>query len=241
MTPAPHGAVAARQTGGRRLRSMSGDLEPAGSVEYLPGRSRWAAIVVFAAVTTAGVVRLNPSAAAAAAGAVVAVGAAALLVLGWRPVLLYAAVATAGIAVLGNGVSSNIGWFTVCLLAGFCVLAGTRREGLAYWAGAMLLFAAEWLWGQPDPGWGAWLAGTTLTVAFSLLIFFPSFLLGSGGPPPHVMGSAVRQVAGPLPLTLLTNAVRAPWLGLGPATGSLIGVAALAVTASVLAARRTIL
>jgi signal transduction histidine kinase len=85
-------------------------------------------------------------------------------------VLLYAAVATAGIAVLGNGVSSNIGWFTVCLLAAFCVLAGTRREGLAYWAGTMLLFASEWLWGQPDPGWGAWLAGTTLTVAFSLLI-----------------------------------------------------------------------
>jgi len=50
------------------------------------------------------------------------------------------------------------------------VLAGTRRQGLAYWAGAMLLFASEWLWGQPDPGWGAWLAGTTLTVAFSLLI-----------------------------------------------------------------------
>ena len=152
---------------------MSGDLEPAGpgeSAEYLTGRARWAAIVVFAAVTAAGAVRLNPDAAAAAAGAVVAVGAAALLLLGWRPVLLYAALATAGIAVLGNGTSSNIGWFAVCLLAGWCVLTGTRREGLAYWAGAMLLFASEWLWGQPDPGWGAWLAGTTLTVAFSLLI-----------------------------------------------------------------------
>src|SRR5204863_1581313 len=104
VTPAPHGAMAARQTGGRRLRSMSGELEPAGpaeSVEYLPGRARWAAIVGFAAVTAAGVVRLNPSPAAAAAGAVVAVGAAALLLLGWRPVLLYAALATAGIAVLG--------------------------------------------------------------------------------------------------------------------------------------------
>ena len=55
------------------------------------------------------------------------------------------------------------------------------------------------------------------------------------------MGSVVRQVAGPLPLTLLTNAVRAPWLGLGPATGSLIGVAALAVVASAVAARRTVL
>jgi ABC-2 type transport system permease protein len=77
--------------------------------------------------------------------------------------------------------------------------------------------------------------------AVGLLIFFPSFLLGSGGPPPHVMGSVVRQVAGPLPLTLLTNAVRAPWLGLGPATGSLIAIAVLAVTATAVAARRTVL
>jgi ABC-2 type transport system permease protein len=77
--------------------------------------------------------------------------------------------------------------------------------------------------------------------AVGLLIFFPSFLLGAGGPPPHVMGSVVRQVAGPLPLTLLTNAVREPWLGLGSATGSLAAVAALAVAATVLAARRTAL
>jgi ABC-2 type transport system permease protein len=77
--------------------------------------------------------------------------------------------------------------------------------------------------------------------AVGLLIFFPSFLLGAGGPPPHVMGPVVRQVAGPLPLTLLTNAVREPWLGLGPATGSLAAVAALAVAATALAARRTAL
>jgi ABC-2 type transport system permease protein len=77
--------------------------------------------------------------------------------------------------------------------------------------------------------------------AVGLLILFPSFLLGAGGPPPHVMGAAVRQVAGPLPLTLLTNAVREPWLGIGSATGSLIAVAALAVAATILAARRTAL
>jgi ABC-2 type transport system permease protein len=77
--------------------------------------------------------------------------------------------------------------------------------------------------------------------AVGLLIFFPSFLLGAGGPPPHVMGSVVRHVAGPLPLTLLTNAVREPWLGLGSATGSLAAIAALAVAAAFLAARRTAL
>ena len=55
----------------------------------------------------------------------------------------------------------------MCLLAGWCVLTGSRLEGLAYWAGAMIVFAVEWLWVRPDPGWGAWLAGVTLTVGFA--------------------------------------------------------------------------
>jgi ABC-type multidrug transport system ATPase subunit/ABC-type multidrug transport system permease subunit len=88
---------------------------------------------------------------------------------------------------------------------------------------------------------GSLLPSARAAQAVGLLLFFPSFLLGAGGPPPHVMGSVVKQVAGPLPLTLLTNAVRAPWLGLGTATGSLIGVAVLAVAATAVAARRTAL
>src|SRR5262249_30600942 len=88
---------------------------------------------------------------------------------------------------------------------------------------------------------GTLLPSARAAQAVGLLLFFPSFLLGAGGPPPHVMGSVVKQIAGPLPLTLLTNAVRAPWLGLRPATGSLIGVAVLTVAATALAARRTVL
>jgi ABC-2 type transport system permease protein len=88
---------------------------------------------------------------------------------------------------------------------------------------------------------GSLLPSARSAQAVGLLIFFPSFLLGAGGPPPHVMGSAVRRIAGPLPLTLLTNAVREPWLGLGSATGSLLVVAALAVAATVAAARWTAL
>jgi len=152
-------------TARRRIRSMNGDQ--AGLTER---GVRWVAITVFAAVTAVGVIPLNPSAPAAAAGAVVAVGAAVPLVLRWRPALLYAAVATAGIAVLGNGKSSNVGWFAVCLLTGWCVLAASRREGAAYWAAVMVLFTVEWLAVRPDPGWGAWLGGTTLTLAFSLLV-----------------------------------------------------------------------
>jgi signal transduction histidine kinase len=157
----------------RRIRGMSGD--PAGLTE---AGVRWAAIIVFAAVTAVGVIPLNPSGPAAVAGAVVAVGAAVPLVLRWRPALLYAAVATAGIAVLGNGRSSNIGWFAVCLLTGWCVLAASRREGLLYWAALMVLFTVEWLGVSSDPGWGAWLAGATLTAVFSLLIRRDRDLLG---------------------------------------------------------------
>jgi signal transduction histidine kinase len=157
----------------RRIRGMSGD--PAGLTE---AGVRWAAIIVFAAVTAVGVIPLNPSGPTAVAGAVVAVGAAVPLVLRWRPALLYAAVATAGIAVLGNGRSSNIGWFAVCLLTGWCVLAASRREGLLYWAALMVLFTVEWLGVSSDPGWGAWLAGATLTAVFSLLIRRDRDLLG---------------------------------------------------------------
>lgn len=77
--------------------------------------------------------------------------------------------------------------------------------------------------------------------AVGLVLFFPSFLLGAGGPPPHVMGSAVRAIAGPLPLTLLTNAVREPWLGIGAATTLLIALAGFTVVVTAVAARRAIL
>ena len=88
---------------------------------------------------------------------------------------------------------------------------------------------------------GSLLPSARAAQAVGLLLFFPSFLLGAGGPPPRVMGSALRVIADPLPLTLLTNAVRVPWLGLGSATGSLATVAALAVAVTVVAARRTVL
>ena len=77
--------------------------------------------------------------------------------------------------------------------------------------------------------------------AVGLVLFFPSFLLGAGGPPPNVMGSAVRTVAGPLPLTLLTKAVREPWLGIGTATTSLVALAALTLAVTAVAARRAVL
>jgi ABC-2 type transport system permease protein len=130
-------------------------------------------------------------------------------------------------------------------------------------AGVLLLVVAEPVYGIPavHDGWrvaGGLTAGSLAFVsigvllgtvlpsarsaqAVGLLLFFPSFLLGAGGPPPHVMGAALRRIGDPLPLTLVTKAVRDPWLGLAPATGSLIAVGAIAVVATTLAVRRTAL
>jgi ABC-2 type transport system permease protein len=88
---------------------------------------------------------------------------------------------------------------------------------------------------------GTLLPSARAAQAVGLLLFFPSFLLGAGGPPPNVMGSALRNIADWLPLTLVTNAVREPWLGLGTASGSLAVVAVLAAAATVAAARRSVL
>jgi ABC-2 type transport system permease protein len=55
------------------------------------------------------------------------------------------------------------------------------------------------------------------------------------------MGSGLRTIANYLPLTRLTDAVRAPWLGLGNATASLIVVVIVASAASVVAVRRSAL
>ncbi len=150
--------------------SMSGDHAARRPAELLPRRGRWVVLAVFAVFVAIGSVRLNPNPPLAVAAAVVAICAGVLLVVARRPLLGYAAVATAGIAVLGHGLSSNVGWFAVCLLAGWCVLIGGRRDGLVFWVAALLLFGGEWLWVQRDPGWGAWIAGTTLATLGGLLI-----------------------------------------------------------------------
>ena len=148
---------------------MSGDTGTGRPVVF-PGPARWLALAVFTVFAAIGLVPLNPNPAAAVAGAVVAIGAAVLLVLHRRPMLGYAAAATGGIAILGHGMSSNVGWFAVCLLGAWCVLTAGRRACPVYWALAMTVFAVEWIWIVPDPGWGAWMAGTTLSVLAALLI-----------------------------------------------------------------------
>lgn len=84
-----------------------------------------------------------------------------------RQVLAAAVTMTVGIAIIGSGTSSNVSWFTVCMLAGWCLLRGLRWGGLAYWLGVLVLFAGEWAFSTHDPGWAAWGAGTTFSALAS--------------------------------------------------------------------------
>ncbi len=135
-------------------------------------------------------------------------------------------------------VTTVIGWMILLLVAapiyGIPTVHDSWRVAAALALGALGFVSGGVLLGSLLPSARA-------AQAVGLILFFPSFLLGGGGPPPHVMGSALRHIAGVLPLTLVTNAARGPWLGLGTATGSLVVVAVVAVTATVAAVRRTVL
>lgn len=86
---------------------------------------------------------------------------------------------------------------------------------------------------------GTLLPSARAAQAVGLLLYFPSLLLGVGGPPTFVMPPGIRAVAEHLPLALVNQAIRDPWLGLGDGTVPLLIVTAIAVLATVLAVRRS--
>ncbi|WP_134767322.1 ABC transporter permease [Nocardioides sp. 1609] len=88
---------------------------------------------------------------------------------------------------------------------------------------------------------GSVLPSARAAQAVGMLLFFPSFLLGVGGPPPAVMSPTLASISDALPLKVVTDAVREPWLGLDGGTGGLVVVGLLAVVTTALAARRTAL
>jgi signal transduction histidine kinase len=133
--------------------------------DLFPRRARWTALAAYVVVVAIGTARLNPNPPLAVAAGALALAAGAWLAGARRePLLLRAAVATGAITILGYGLASNVSWFAVCLVGGWCALAGGPRVGLAYGGGAFALFGAQWLWVTHDPGWGAWMGGTALTV-----------------------------------------------------------------------------
>lgn len=86
---------------------------------------------------------------------------------------------------------------------------------------------------------GTLLPSARAAQAVGLLLYFPSFLLGVGGPPTSAMPDGLRGIADHLPLALANRAIRDPWLGLGSGTAPLLITTGIAVVATVLAVRRS--
>jgi len=106
-------------------------------------------------------------------------------------------------------------------------------------AGVVVAFAAGILaFGGIGTLLGSILPGARSAQGLGLLLFFGTFLLVGGGPPPGVFPDALNAVTSWTPTGLLLDAIRSPWAGDGlhvPATVTLLLISAATFT---LATRR---
>jgi signal transduction histidine kinase len=139
------------------------------------GRAGFAAMVGFLAVGMATQPPARP--ALTVVGSVLAVCAGAALFLSNRLApAAPAAAAIAGTALLASADASNLAWFSVCLVSGWCALIAGRAAGIAFLVAALVLFAVEWAFVH-DPGWFAWTAGTAFTVLAALLVHHQTLMM----------------------------------------------------------------
>jgi len=124
------------------------------------------AVAVFIVV---GALQSNDSPVTIIGFATLALIAAALLPSSGWPVPAAGAVVVVGVAPLCHGEPGNVGWFAVCVLAGWCALrAGTVAAALFTLSVTALLIVEATL-SRWDPGWAAWVAGTLFTTIVCLM------------------------------------------------------------------------
>lgn len=146
--------------------------EPGREAVHLPRRSRWSGLAVFTVfVACAVVARLGRDPLITFIGVCLAcVGGIPFFLADARRMLLYAGVSFAGVAVLADADPRDVGWFAICVVGAWCVLASGPVAGIVAWATGVVLFAAEWATDVHDPGWGAWTAGLSFTVLAAFLV-----------------------------------------------------------------------
>jgi signal transduction histidine kinase len=140
------------------------------------GTARWAASAAVALFVVVGALRSSQGL------AVITVSVSVAILAGWfmqstylRPggwrLVGVAAIAATAVSVLCSGAdsSSNIGWFALCVLAGWCSIRGGAALGIAFAGLAIAVFAGEWIATDADPGWAAWMAGTVFTTVVFLM------------------------------------------------------------------------
>ena len=125
--------------------------------------TRWVALAVlalFAAFGAARTIPEHPVVGELALAVVLAAGAAA--VLGPPGVAVSAGVvAGAGVVVLGDGKSSNLAFFGLVVLVGWWAVSEPAWVTAVLWSLIVATYAGEWTFADSDPGWGAWVGGTT--------------------------------------------------------------------------------
>ena len=87
---------------------------------------------------------------------------------GWS-VLGGALVVGAVVTVLCSGTAGSIGWFTLCVLAGWCALAAGTVAALVFGGAAVTTLVVQATLLSSDPGWAAWIAGSVFTVVVALM------------------------------------------------------------------------
>jgi len=87
---------------------------------------------------------------------------------GW-PVPAAGAVVVVGVATLCHGDPGNVGWFAVCVLAGWCALRVRTVAAALFTSSVTALLIAEATLSRWDPGWTAWVAGTLFTTIVCLM------------------------------------------------------------------------
>ncbi len=128
-------------------------------------RARWAATAALAFFVVIGALSSTRPVWVVAVAVVVAVGASLLMTsTGW-PLLVWAFVAAAAVGVLCGGTAANIGWFALCVLAGWCVFGGSVLLGVVFGAVAIIGIVVQWTQARADAGWASWIAGVVFTVA----------------------------------------------------------------------------
>ena len=125
--------------------------------------TRWVALVVLALFAAFGAVRTipaHPVLGQLALATVLLAGAAA--VLGPPAIALSAGVvAGTGVVLLGDGKSSNLAFFGLVVLVSWWAVSEPAWVTAALWSLIVAVYAGEWAFADADPGWGAWVGGTT--------------------------------------------------------------------------------
>jgi ABC-2 type transport system permease protein len=136
-------------------------------------------------------------------------------------------VVMAGLAVVGAVA------MLVIAAAGFDLAAPKSVPGvvLAFVVGILAFAAIGTLLGSVLPSARA-------AQGLGLVLFFGTFFLVGGGPPPARLPDAVSTFAGYTPTGLLVDSIRSPWIGTGDDVTALVALAAIAVLGSVLSVRR---